>query len=330
VTYHATANDTACDAAAGCQQFRDRFYPVGSGLVAPQEGIALLRQSPEFRRLMNLSQAALEPADPINYAPYYMLKTLRGIDGEPIAPRPLFDVHTAGDDQVLVSCGNAFARAAGALPFLPPSALDTMPEYADYVTPPELYAQWNATPDAVMIDNWVTEGLSRFARTPGKACGANWRGGAMEFGNTCDATPMVDTGTCNATLYDADWLGETTQSYGQAHAASPLRLARVANARATDAASLSKCWSPRIAAPLGAKDGAWQGEVPLVATVVAFIKPLGQHDWAVGEPCEAFDSVTYMDNLVAHFFASGGQDLYYLTHPSSHGCLADSSCAFMK
>ncbi|MDF2697349.1 MAG: hypothetical protein K0S65_5732, partial [Labilithrix sp.] len=58
------------DPANGCQQFRDRFYPVGSPLVAPQEGLGLHRQSPEVRRLLNLTQTAVDPSDPINFAPY--------------------------------------------------------------------------------------------------------------------------------------------------------------------------------------------------------------------------------------------------------------------
>ena len=316
-----------CDASAGCQQFREQFYPIGSALVAPQEGIGLSRQTPEFRKLMALSQAALDSADPINYAPYFMLKTLRGIDGAPTPPRPVFDVHTAGDDQVTVAAGNAFARAAGALPFLPPSAATTMPEYADYATPADLYAALGGkTPNQVMIETYVTEGLSRLARTPGKMCGANWRA-TME----CGAKPAISAGKCEQTLSDADWLGETLQDYGQNHPNVPLRLARLATVRATDPASLSSSWAPRLQGkPLATSDGAWPGGAPLVGTVVAFINPLGQHDWATGEPCQAFDSVTYMDNLVAHYFASSGQDIYYVTHPATHACLQDSSCPFFK
>lgn len=327
VTFTPVATEgLTCDAPAGCQQFRQRFYPVGSRLVAPQEGIGLSRQTPDFRKLMNLSQAAIESADPINFAPYYMLKPLRGIDGEPTPPRPVFDVHTAGDDQVLVSCGNAFARASGALPFLPPSAATTMPEYADYATPPDLYAAFGGkTPNQVYNETWVTEGLSRLARTPGASCGKNWVESA-----TCGAKPAVDEGTCERTLYDADWLGEAIQDYGQRHAAVPLRLARLANRRASDPASLAASWAPRSKGVPFAEDGAWVAGPPLVATVVAYIRPLGQHDWAVGEPCEAFNSMTYMDNLVAHWFASGGTDLYYLTHPKTHACLRDASCPFFQ
>jgi hypothetical protein len=65
-----------------------------------------------------------------------------------------------------------------------------------------------------------------------------------------------------------------------------------------------------------------------VASVTAYLNPLGQHDWSVGDPCQAFDGTTYMDNLLGHFFATSGEDLYYLSHPQSHTCLADTSCPF--
>ena len=30
------------------------------------------------------------------------------------------------------------------------------------------------------------------------------------------------------------------------------------------------------------------------------------------------------------FFASGGRDLRYLTHPKTHGCLVDGTCDFFR
>src|SRR5262249_44494932 len=49
VSYTAVASEgLACTASAGCQQFREDFYPVGSPLVAPQEGLGLERQTPDF------------------------------------------------------------------------------------------------------------------------------------------------------------------------------------------------------------------------------------------------------------------------------------------
>jgi hypothetical protein len=317
----ADSSDT-CTEPKGCQQYGGTFYPVGSTLVAPQEGLGLPRQTPDFRQEAALSGAAVDPADPFNYARFYSLRSLPGLDGSPQKARPLLVATTAGDDQVTTASGLAFARAAGALPFLPPQALTTMPEYADFATPASLYAAWGGeTPDQVLVNGGEMEGVSRLGRTPGQACGVNY-----VTSKTCTSPPTADASTCQHTLYDADWLGEMQQDYGQQHGAPPLRLARLAGSHATDAPSLDAAWAPRIQGSPSANDGAWPGDAPLIASVTAYPQPTGQHDWSVGEPCQAFDATTYMDNLLAHFFQSGGKDLYYVTHPRTHRCLANASC----
>jgi hypothetical protein len=301
-----------CPSSSGCAQFRQTFYPVGSPLVAPQEGLGLRRQTPDFRQMVTLSQAALDPADPINYARYYMLRALPGVGGAPQAPRPLLVVTTAGDDEVTTASGLAFARAAGALPFLPPSAVTTMPDYADDATPQELWNAWGGkSPNQVLIQNWQMEGVSRLARVPGTSCGDDYVTSA-----TCTSPPATSTDTCAQTIYDADWLGESADAWGQQHSNPPVRMSRLAGTRVSDASSLEAAWAPRI-----------QG-APFASDVTSYLQPTGQHDWSVGDPCNAFDATTYMDNLLAHFFASGGQDLYYLSHPSSHACLQNTSCPF--
>ncbi len=151
---------------AGCAQYWQNFYPVGSPLLAPQEGLGYFRQSPDFRKLMNLAQAALDPADPVNFAKLYLLSPAPDWNGNPTGPRPILDVHTVGDYLVPTATGMTFSRAAGLLPFLPPSAADTLPEYADWATPEALYDVWGGrSPDQVMIDDYETEGLSRLERT---------------------------------------------------------------------------------------------------------------------------------------------------------------------
>ncbi|HEY8086292.1 MAG TPA: hypothetical protein VIF09_00555 [Polyangiaceae bacterium] len=313
-----------CSATSGCAQFRATFYPVGSQLVAPQEGLGLRRQTPDFRQLVTLSQAAVDPADPFNYARYYMLRSLPSLDGSPQAPRPLLVATTAGDDEVTTASGLAFARAAGALPFLPPAAVTTMPDYADWATPQALTDLWGgSTPNDVLIAHHQMEGVARLGRTPGTACGINYTSSS-----TCTSPPQPGATACSTTLFDADWLGETADDYGQQHETPPLRLARLAGTRSTDAGSLAQAWSPRVQGAPFTSDGGYTPGQPLVASVTAYINPQGQHDWSVGDPCQAFDSTTYMDNLLGHFFATEGQDLYYLSHPTTHACLANTSCPF--
>ena len=62
----------------------------------------------------------------------------------------------------------------------------------------------------------------------------------------------------------------------------------------------------------------------------AYLDPLGDHDWSLGDPCQAWDGTTYMDDLLVHYFATGGEDLYYLSHAMSHECLATQTCPFMQ
>ena len=313
-----------CPSSAGCQQYRETFYPVGSGLVAPQEGLGLMRQTPTFRQLVNLTQAALDPADPMNYARYYMLRSLPQLDGTPTPPRPVLVSTTAGDNEVTTATGLAFARVAGALPFLPPGAVTSMPDYADYATPQALWdALGGESPNQVLIDHWEMEGVGRLGRTPVVSCGNDYAASA-----TCTSPPSVSPGTCADTLFDADWLGETLDTYSQPHEIPPLRLARLASTHSVDPVSLAQAWSPRLQGVPFAADGAWTPNQPLVASVTAYLDPTGQHDWSVGDPCQSWDGTTYMDNLLGHFFGTGGQDLYYLSHPSSHACLANTSCPF--
>ncbi len=316
-----------CTSSAGCQQFWQTFYPVGSPLVAVQEGLGYYRQSPDFRKLMNLAQAALDPADPINFAKLFMLAPPNDMFGNPMPPRPILDVHTVGDFLVPTGTGMAFSRAAGALPFLPPTAADTLPAYADWATPQVLWDSWGGrSPDQAMIDSYELEGVARMKRTPLPAgCGINY-----VSSSTCTSPPANDASTCAQVLSDGDYLGQQTQRiFLQPPVAPPLRLARLTQ-RASSSAGLAAVWAPRIQGqPLGL-DGTWTPNAPLVAMLDAYLDPLGDHDWSIGDPCQAWNGTTYMDDLLVHYFATGGQDLYYLSHAATHECLATQTCPFMQ
>ncbi len=328
--YRPIGNSTAtCPNAAGCQQYHDTFYPVGAQLVAPQSGLGLLRQSPDFRKLIQLTQAAIDSADPINYAPLYMLAPNIAPDGSVAPPRGFLTSNTVADGFVVVATGHAFARSLGALPFLPPSALPRMPEYSNYVTPPEIYAELgNETPSDALADHFALEGVSRLSRAPaGPACNVNFVANAL-----CTKTqPTIDPTICAQTVFDPDWHAEGRDLYDQQHFAIPLRLARRTDTLIVDGGSLEQTWSPRLLGAPFSADGGWVPDgTPLVGLMDAYVNPQGQHVWTTSDPCKAWDDAVYYDHALARFLATAGSDIYFLSHPVTHACMESQSCDFLK
>ncbi len=318
-----------CDGPSGCQQYRDTFFPVGTQLTAPQSGLGLRRQTPDVRKLLQLTQAAVDTSDPINFAPLYMLKPNLGPDGTPQAPKPFLTSNTVADGFVVVGSGHSFARALGAIPFLPPDAIARMPEYADYVTPPALWAELgDETPNDALADHYVLEGTARLQRVPaGASCAPNYRPSPA-----CSTpAPQTDPSVCAQTVFDPDWHAEGRDRYAAQHFPVPLRLARRTDTRVVDGDSLLRTWSPRLLGAPFSADGGWIPDgTPLVGLMDAYVNPLGQHVWTTSDPCKAWDDAVYYDHALARFFASNGTDLYYLSHPTTHGCMADQSCDFLK
>jgi hypothetical protein len=332
----ADGEKTKCDAEEGCQQYRDMFFAVGSPLVTPQEGFGIQRQTPQMRRLRDLAMIAVEAMDPINFAPYYMLKPLLDENGVAAPPHPLLYTNTVGDQFVPVSSGTAFARAAGAIPFFAPNALARFPEYADYVTPQPIFDLFGGkTPNQYLIDTDMVEAIARFSRSggAGPVCKANFDPKAHPV---CEKLKRGDPSpqACRDALFDIDWLSEGRMPHNQPHAKVPLRIARLANMRLAgrpdlDEKLLARAWEPRLrGVPFAPDATAWQPTEPLVTFLNMYIKPEGQHVWDAGDVCKAWDFATYGNNLFARFMATEGKDLYYLSHPSSHQCLEDSSCPF--
>jgi hypothetical protein len=319
-----------CEVAEGCQQFRDRFFAVGTPLVAPNEGLGIQRQTPELRRFRDLAQAALDPADPLVFAPYYMLKPLFDENGQRVPPHALLTINTVGDNIVQVASHLAFARAAGALPFLPPSAVERFPAWADYATPIEIYERLGRrTPMQFLVDNGSVEGISRLGRTSaGPACKANYSSQSPQL---CPRSAPIEPYDCKTALYDADWVSEGRLPYDQPHPDVPLRLARVATVRAVDSTSLAASWEPRLrGVPFGPDEAGWTATERVVGLFNNYLTPEGQHTWSNGNACRAWDFAAYGNALTARFFASSGRDIYYLSHPKTHGCLVDGTCEFLR
>ena len=315
-------------AESGCAQYMGVMYPVGSQLVSPQEGYGFQRNSPQLRRFFSLAQVALEPADPINFAPHFMLDPFPMPDGSPGKPKAVLHVNTVGDGFVSAHTGVSFARASGAVPFLRPDQLGRYPEYNDYVTPPALYAALgDRTPTEVLLQTHTVEGMPRYQRHPAAApLTPNYR---MDVPECTARQTFTDDDRKNA-LFDVDNMSDGLLPWAVQRLASPLRLARRANVRVTDAASLEKAWEPRLRGVPGAPDqGAWDASDPLVGFANVYIRTYGKHTWDVPDSCKIWDDATYGAGMSARFMSTGGRDLYYLSHPSTFACLSNNTCPFL-
>ena len=305
------------EAERGCTRVYDRFIAVGEPLFAPQEGFGVERQTPDLRRLFQLAQGLLDPADPINFARHHFLEPLPTPLGTAGVAHPLIANATVGDGFVPVSTLQAFARAAGLLPMFRPSA--PYPEYRDWITPVELYAEYNKTPERLLIDTYVTEGDPDFARHPvaREACGS----GQREVEGLCGAPSRPSADVCRRTLYDVDWFSDGTDGYGAAHPSTPLRLVR----RATPTSAgldPDALWAPRTT------PGGFREDVPLAALGHVYVTPTGAHTWLPADSCARFDDATWGNMLNGRFLSTRGHDVYYATHPAEQRCLADRSCDF--
>ena len=289
-------------------------------LAATSAGLGLRRQSPELRRFRDLAQALLDPADPTAFAARFLLEPVE-------TARPILATATIGDSDFPIASQLAFARAAGVLPFLPPSAVERVPAYADYATPRDFYDRLGArTPMRFLVESGVAEGIARLGKTSaGPKCATN---------DTCaDPTGVTgaDTNGCSTALFDPDWASERGLPYDAPHPDVPLRLARIAGPHVTDATTLAASWEPRLTGVPFAPDATgWTATRPVGALWSQYVVPNGAHAWTAESACKAWDPATYGNNLLARFFATNGSDLYYLSHPQSHGCLAKNACDLFK
>jgi hypothetical protein len=81
-------------------------------MIAFGDGFGEKRGTPDLRRLMNVAQISLDPADPANFAPNYEHRLLTYGTGESVRTRSIV-VTSIGDTTVPIATGAALARAAG-------------------------------------------------------------------------------------------------------------------------------------------------------------------------------------------------------------------------
>ena len=267
-----------------CAGFHGVFFGQGTPLRSPGEGFGLIRQTPGLRRFISLAQAALEPGDPISFAPYYALKPMTDPFGKIIDPHALLTLNTIGDMNVPLNSGIAAARASGALPFFRPDQASLYPDYLDFVTPQDLYdALGGRTPNQELIDRHVIEGITKLARHPAAAecatsynaapANATWLnsdgdslscyptgctqdtesssetrvcfdGTSCDYDNQTCVPRQLGQERCDEALWDTDDLDEGRQLYFEQASTMPQRLARLTGS-ARDL-GLEEVWAPRL------------------------------------------------------------------------------------
>ena len=279
-------------------EFQQTEWAIGDPLVSPTMGLGHHRQSPELRRTLALAQAGLDAGDPINYARRVFLEPL----GRPVN---LLVANAIGDQWVPVSAGNAYARAAGILAFLPPDAPDSL---ADWRAPASFAARYPGfnSPNDLLIGWHVLEGVDRLERHPAPGLPPHF---LVDLDDLAEGAYRFEPSGAHQSL-EADAVG-----YFRPLGDQPLRWVR--SSQAMPPGGDPSVWSP---VPGGDISG----------LVNHFVIPNGTHgfDEVVYDGDLPWDPVQYLINLVARYGSTSGQDLYYYSHPEDHTCLEDSSCAF--
>ena len=269
-------------------------YQAGDPLTSLARGLGMTRNTPAFRRMMELSQLILEPADPINYAPHYANNLLAArINADPSSgfvggPSNVLVVATAGDTGIPVSTGVALARAAGVVEL---SALD--PDFG-------------VTDDQVLIRGGVVEGVAATDRFDDADAGvfAALPGHVRCSGVDCTGAVLLDPSG-----YACDG-GVCSDGFSAPRLIPPLR------------AQLVRATTPVTACPVSARAGTvgcWSvgasacaaGVPGLSALMLPYLSPGGQHGIASPQPGEPFDMDQFVANAIGRYFECRGGELHF-------------------
>jgi hypothetical protein len=250
-------------------------YRTGDTLVAPGRGYGRSRNTPEFRRLVQLAQTVLEPADPINYAPYWFQNQLAGpgnsrvgSDGRSDGPAPTLVIGTVGDPSFPVSSAIALARAAGIVEMNQPD-----PAYGISI-------------DQVLIEAGVVEGAARTQRFA-----------SSTFGPRADLSGHVrcdDPAGCNGPVL-VDPSGYSCDATG---------------ANCTDAFNAPRLNPPlreQLLKPVKMPDGS----TTFSGLLLPYLSPTGQHGFTSPQAQKAFDMDRYLGNLIGRYFETKGAEVRF-------------------
>ena len=278
-------------------------YKAGSPLVSPGRGYGLSRNTPEFRRLLGLSQLILEPGDPVNYAPHYANDLLSSRstpddEGRTAGPANVLVIGTSGDPGVPVMTAISLARAAG--------LVETSKPDPDFGIPI----------DQVLIRSGAVEGVAQtrrfddptggvFAALPGHV--------RCDPGSRCTGDVLIDP-----TGYSCDGSGQNCKDgLGAPRLSPPLRgqLQRITTPNAVAcpisarAQQSSGCYSTGASACAG--DGAGHASPGTSALLIPYLNRTGQHGFRNPQPGKPFNLDQFLGNLIGRYFECRGRELHF-------------------
>jgi hypothetical protein len=285
-------------------------YKAGDPLTAPARGFGLNRNTPELRRMMQLVQTALEPADPVNYAPHYNANNLylprldpTTTNGTVAGPLDALLVATSGDTGVPISTGISLARAAG------------------LVEPTQPDPAYKVTDEQVLIRSGAVEGIAATARFDDPNGGAFAQlPGLIQCDNAgppaCSGAVLIDTTgyACNGSA--------CTDGLGAPRLVPPLRqqLQRVSTPAGacpiSERATGPGCWSVGASACATNAPG-------LSALMIPYMNRTGQTGFTGPQPQKPFDMDQFMANAIGRWFECRAGELHF------DACQADSSCPWI-
>lgn len=307
-------------------------YAVGTPLVSISEGLGYTRQSPDLRRVLSVSQIAIEPGDPATYARYVRRDPLSYPyeTGDVKAARDRGEYthitlyHTVGDSDVPISAGITLARALGLVGHLAPdpaagdAAMDTLLKYhvVEGVERTQRYQQRmpysGYCPQQVPDTEWVCppvrpgeESRYRDFFVDPPAVG----GGSAACGTCGDGSACFYDGLCVET--DAGCAGVADAPLESVH----FDVMDLDNS--TDRLTLPEF---NLNPPLRPT---WQGAGGVDALRIPYLRRNGSHGVPPSIPERAFDINAFTVHQLLWYFSQNGKEL------SDDPCLATGTCSFI-
>ena len=304
---------------------------AGTPLFALHEGLGYTRNSPDFRRILGLAQAIMEPGDPAAYARFIHQEPLDFPyeTGDVLAAREagrlthMLQIHTVGDPDVPVAAGMVLARAAGLID-------DATPDPATGRTEME-----------TLIDHYVVEGVERTLRYPQRkepmvpcppSPASEWRCPPVRLGEEDRYRAWYEAGTCDADLGQCDVTCPEGEACFYDDVCAPCDTACAAMAdfpvegvmidvEDHDAhADLLVLPEYHLDQPLRATRAEGPGVYGLR---IPYMDRYGSHGVPPSIPERAFDINSFVVNQILWFLVSDGEEL------SDDPCLAAGDCDFL-